>query len=57
MEDKVYITEAFKQELQNLGCDAVDYITVYRVEGNKAFFRANKCKFHVSKQELKEATK
>jgi hypothetical protein len=56
MEERVYITEEFKQELANLGCSTVDYITIYRTEGNKVFFTANKCKFHVSKQELKEAT-
>jgi hypothetical protein len=56
MEDRVYITEAFKQELVNLGCTAADYITIYRIEGNKVFFQADKCKFHFTKEELKEAT-
>ena len=56
MEEQVYITEAFKQELANLGCSAVDYITIYRTEGNKVFFSAGRCKFHVTKEELKQAT-
>ena len=56
MEERVYITEAFKQELVNLGCQAVDYIDIYRREGGKIFFQANKCKFHFTKQELDEAT-
>lgn len=56
MEERVYITEQFKQELLNLGCEAVDYINTYRVEGNKVFFTAGKCKFHVTKTELAEAT-
>lgn len=56
MEERVYITETFKQELVNLGCEAVDYIDIYRKEGSRIFFQANKCKFHFSKQELEEAT-
>lgn len=56
MEERIYITEEFKQELANLGCEAVDYITTYRVDGNKVFFTANKCKFHLTKAELKEIT-
>ena len=56
MEERVYITEAFKQELLNLGCQPVDYIDIYRKEGDKIFFQAGMCKFHFSKQELKEAT-
>ena len=56
MEERVYITETFKQELVNLGCQSVDYIDIYRKEGNKIFFQAGMCKFHFSKQELEEAT-
>jgi len=56
MEERVYITETFKQELSNLGCQAVDYIDIYRKEGGKVFFQAGKCKFHFSKEELKQAT-
>ena len=56
MEERVYITEAFKQELLNLGCQSVDYIDIYRREGGKIFFQAGKCKFNFSKEELKEAT-
>lgn len=56
MEERVYITETFKQELVNLGCEAVDYIDIYRQESSRIFFQAGKCKFHFSKQELDEAT-
>lgn len=56
MEERVYITEAFKQELANLSCDVADYIDIYRKDGNKIFFQAGKCKLHFSKEELKEAT-
>jgi hypothetical protein len=56
MEDRVYITEQFKQELSNLGCEAVDYVKIYKVEGNKVFFTAGKCKFHLTKAELTQAT-
>jgi len=54
MEERVYITEAFKQELINLA-GIVDYITIYRREGNKIFFSANNCKLHLTKAELEEA--
>lgn len=56
MEERVYITEQFKQELSNLGCEAVDFIDTYRVEGNKVFFTAGKCKFHITKAELVAVT-
>jgi hypothetical protein len=56
MEERIYITEEFKQELANLGCEAVDYITTYRTEGNKVFFTAGRCKFHITKAELETST-
>lgn len=56
MEERIYITEEFKQELANLGCEAVDYVTKYKVEGSKVFFTANKCKFYLTKAELEEVT-
>ena len=56
MEERVYITEEFKQELINLGCTAVDYIYVYKIEGDKVFFKADQCKLHLSKQEMDDAT-
>lgn len=57
-DEKIYITEAFKAELQNLGCPyCEDYITVYRRERDKAYFRAGtKCKFHMLQSELDEVT-
>lgn len=56
MEERVYITEEFKRELTWLGCEAVDYIDIYRRESGKIFFQAAKCKFHFSKDELAKAT-
>lgn len=57
MEEQVYINEQFKQELQNLGCSYVDYITVYKKEGDRIYFRANQCKFHLTKKEFAEVQK
>ena len=54
MEERVYITEAFKQELYNLAGD-VEYITIYRTENDKVFFTANRCKLHLTRAELAEA--
>ena len=46
------ITQEFKDELHALGCSYVDKIIVYKTEGDKVFFRANQCKFHLTKKEL-----
>jgi hypothetical protein len=54
MNEQIYIKSSFKDELQNLKIGTVDYITVYRVEGDKVFFSANRGKFHMTKEELEE---
>lgn len=56
MNEKIYINEEFKTELNNLGCGSnEDYITVYKQDGNKVFFKYGNCKLHVTKTELEEA--
>ncbi len=56
MNEKIYINEEFKAELNNLGCGCnEDYITVYKQDGNKVFFKYGKCKLHVTKAELEDA--
>lgn len=53
MSNKVYITEKFKAELNNLNCGlGEDYIDITRTEGNKVFFNYGKCKLHITKAEL-----
>lgn len=53
MKEKVYINSEFKQTLENLNCGyGEDYITIYKYEGDKVFFKYGKCKLHVTKSEL-----
>lgn len=53
MNEKVYINTEFKETLNNLNCGyKEDYITIYRYEGDKVFFKYGKCKFHITKAEL-----
>lgn len=55
MSNKVYITEKFKAELNNLNCGlGEDYISITRTEGDKVFFEYGKCKLHITKAELEE---
>jgi hypothetical protein len=55
MSNKVYITEKFKSELNNLNCGfGEDYIDITRTEGDKVFFKYGKCKLHITKAELEE---
>ena len=56
MANKVYITEKFKNELNQLNCGlGEDYIIITRTEGDKVFFQYGKCKLHITKAELEEA--
>ena len=56
MSNKVYITEKFKSELNNLNCGlGEDYIDITRTEGDKVFFKYGRCKLHITKAELEEA--
>jgi hypothetical protein len=32
----------------------VDYIVVYKIEGDKVFFKANSARLHLSKEEFEE---
>lgn len=54
MNEQIYIKSSFKNELENLKIGIVDYITVYRVEGDKVFFSANHGKFHMTREELED---
>jgi hypothetical protein len=54
MNDKVYITSEFKEILENLKIGTVDYITVYRIENDKVFFKANRGRFHLTLSEFEE---
>lgn len=58
MNERIYINEEFKSELTNLNCGCKeDYITVYKQDGNKVFFKYGKCKLHVTKDELQQSKK
>ena len=50
--DKIYINSDFKSLLWNMSCGAVDYITVYRIEGSKVFFSAGSGRFHATPEEI-----
>ena len=53
MNEKIYITNEFKAELENLKCGFNDnYITVYKTEGDKVFFSAGRGRFHLTKGEV-----
>jgi hypothetical protein len=50
--EKVKITAKFKEELKELGCSDSDYVTVYKKEDGKVFFRSGYCKFHLLANEF-----
>jgi hypothetical protein len=54
MNDKVYITASFKAELEALNSGPLDYITVYKIENGKVFFKANRHKLHLEVSEFKQ---
>jgi len=54
MNNKVYITQNFKEELEALNSGPIDYITVYKIENGKVFFKANNFKLHLEASEFKE---
>jgi len=54
MNERVYINSELSENFRNLGCGIVDYVDVYRVEGDKVFFTAGSGKFHLTKGELKD---
>jgi hypothetical protein len=51
--ETIYITEEFKSVLSALSRGySQDYITVYRKEGDKFYFKYGKCKLHITAAEL-----
>ena len=52
--ERAYIKSEFKDLLYGMKCGIVDYIIVYKIEGDKVFFRANSAKLHLTKEEFKE---
>lgn len=52
MNETIYINESAKEIFRNLGVGIVDFITIYRKEGDKLFFSAGTGKFHMLKEEL-----
>lgn len=54
MNERVYINQILSETFRNLGCGLVDYIDIYRKEGEKLFFKAGNGKFHMTYSELKE---
>jgi hypothetical protein len=54
LNEKVYIKSEFKDLLRSMNVGIVDYIVVYKIEGDKVFFKANSARLHLSKEEFKE---
>jgi len=52
--ERIYIKSAFQELLASMNIGIVDYITIYKTEGDKVFFSANKAKLHLTKAELAE---
>jgi hypothetical protein len=50
--ETVKITAEFKEELRKLGCSDGDYVTIYKKEDGKIFFRLGCCKFHLLANEF-----
>jgi hypothetical protein len=51
---RIYITPAFTELLAGMNVGLVEYITVYKIEGDNIFFAANKARLHLTKEELAE---
>jgi hypothetical protein len=51
--ERVYVKSEFADLLRNMNCGIVDYITIYRIEEGKVFFRANSAKLHLTREEFK----
>jgi hypothetical protein len=54
LNEKVYINSEFKDLLRGMNVGIVDYIVVYKKEGDKIFFKANNAKLHLTKEEFEE---
>jgi len=49
----VYINEVTKELFKKLGCGIIDYITIYRKEGNDWFIGAGTGRFKSDEDEIK----
>lgn len=52
--EKVYVKSEFKDLLRSMNVGIVDYIVVYKTEGDKVFFKANNARLHLTKDEFEE---
>jgi hypothetical protein len=52
--ERVYVKSDFRDLLYSMNVGIVDYIIVYKIEGDKVFFRANSAKLHLTKGEFKD---
>ena len=50
--EKINITAQFKADLESLGCSNGDFVTVYKREDGKVYFKAGCCKLHLLKDEF-----
>ncbi len=54
LNEKVYIKSEFKDLLRSMNVGIVDYIVVYKKEGDKVFFKANSARLHLTREEFEE---
>lgn len=52
--EKVYVNSEFKDLLRSMNIGIVDYIVVYKTEGDKVFFKANSARLHLTRDEFEE---
>lgn len=52
--EKVYVKSEFKDLLRSMNVGIVDYIIVYKTEGDKVFFKANSARLHLTRDEFEE---
>jgi hypothetical protein len=55
MNETVYINSELQENFRELGLGNIDNIKIYRVEGDKCFFRAGRGKLWMTKAEIKSA--
>jgi hypothetical protein len=54
LNEKVYVKSEFAELLRGMNVGIVDYIVVYKVEDGKVFFKANRARLHLTKEEFEE---
>lgn len=54
LNEKIYVKSEFKELLRSMNVGIVDYIVVYRTEGDKVFFKANRARLHLTRDEFEE---